>query len=547
MPARSAPARPVPVDPAPARRPVRSPARRRRPGALPVAAVLLGAVLAAGPAARPARAQSGFERGARVGPAAAPAGSVRYALRNARVETVPGSGPVPPQTVFAVDWTRTEAGAGGAAELVILVEDWTGRNERAWSVLLPNDDAETSGTVRASVFGLTNPPAAGAGGPADGPGVEAFAVIPGPPALGGSVAVSDVVRTGRVRTPTTVRAFSPTELATIRRYSPPGAPPEGHVLVDEQTPLRPGMPVRFGEDGAWVEAELLALGDGRATLRRLDGPARDRFGREVPPKIASARIAGGWVAVAAETLAAAEADPDRFRPSVRVQPGGSLVLPDDAVPLPDDYRQSVPPGTPLFAEHDGQWVPVLLRASYDDGRVLLRDGAGPDANEEVKRAPEVAVRSSTLARLGNPATVARFEQNAAEWGPPPRTVDDGPRLTDRQLAERPAIDLEDGRFPRPEGAPLGKLQNRPIRARIPPAGMKVPDNLDLPVGTPVYYNWGRSWKKTVVIGAGASNPVCTNESGETGRLKQLNHYYVREHLVIEKEVVRALRAAAKTD
>ena len=490
-------------------------------------AVAFALLLAAGPLFAQPPGFGGFGREEPDGPAAAPAGVVRYALSNARVTSV--ETPFGVQDVFQVDWTRTAPGSGS-----VTLQVWEGQPKgfvkHGYSDTLPNSDEETSGTVNMSLGRF------GGGGLADTKNLEAYAVTPAAGLFDTEFLVSNVLSIGSVRDPTSARGLTAEERDRLQAITPPGAPPAGFALVTDQTPLLPGMPVKFGEQGEWVDAELLALGPNRAAVRRADEEAK--FGKVRPRSV---DYQDGWMAVGAAVLARAEAAPERFEPSVRVQPGGSLPLPDDAEPLPraEGGGIDLPAGTPLLVEHAGDWVKVVLRAAYGEDRVLVRDGLGRDANEAVKPVAEAAIQTSTLARLKDPATVERFEANAEQWGDPPVNVDDSARTTDEQLARRPKVDLEDGRFPKPEGAPDGRLENAPIRLKLPARTVKVPKDLFLPDGTEVGVCGLLRWSTTKVVGAGGADFVCTRNFGDSD---VFNKYYIRSQLIIDTDTVRRLRA-----
>ena len=546
----------------------------RRLRAASASAATLAALLIAAPAGAQPPGFGGVGSRTPTGPAAAPPGYARYSLSNARVEsvkTLTGS-----QTVLSVDWTRTAPGAGGTIDLHV----WDGRSlgfmKTGWKTQLPNPDepdpdadeegeanpgeagnGAVSGTVRMGIgrFGM---PFTGAA--ANDPRLEIYASCYAPGLLDTDLIVSNVVRLGSIEHPTSPRALTAEERAMLRRATPPDAAPEGYALATEETTLLPGMPVRIGVDGEWADAEVLALDGARATVRRLDAPTRDRFGRELPVQPQSVSVLHGWMAVAEGTLAEAAANPERFRPSLRVQPGGLLALPDGAVPLPADadFDTIIPPGTPLLVEHDRRWVKAVLRGPLGEDQLVVRDGLGKDANEIAKERSQAAVRTYILKRLEDPQAVARFRENAEVWGPLPGTNltsaegadgaggeaanDDAPPQTPRERMEAARAKAQaamSGGFTPPPGAPPGRLVSAPPDRPLPRGGMTPPADLFLPNGTLVYYSWGRSWKETKVVGAGDSDPVCTRNFGDSDFF---NKYYLRSHLAIARDDVRALRA-----
>ena len=355
------------------------------------------------------------------GPARPPAGVVRFSLRNLRVVDDPDelkehglAAPLVPGlwAAVAVDWARTGEGRG-LPELVVADAGGLSPVRLGRTKTLPYEGEEPGEKSGTAYF------AGNWRGPGGKPEVEAF-VRTDPVGLPGGVyyVVSNVLTLNGARA-TVPRALTAEERRRAAAANPPAAAPPGWVAVTADAAPSPGMPVKIGVDGAWVDAEYLAP-DGAANASVLPAAPANRAGAGDPVgRVKSVRRGGGWMAVRTADLEKAAANPAAFAPSLRVQPGGSLEMPEGVVPLPDPLP---PPGTPVLVEHGGEWVGALLRGPFGSDpkglrRLRVRKGRGVRSPEAVKARGQVAVRTRILELLENPAVVARYARAAATWQP----------------------------------------------------------------------------------------------------------------------------------
>ena len=460
--------------------------------------LLTAAALSAPVLAGPAVAQPPWMRGGEAAddrPIVAPAEYARYQLSNIRVEQGVGFPRI------AVDYRRVKEGRGGVS-----LAGKAGSGNSLFSGRFSTWGGgviEESGTLRLDTTHLH-----GAG---FNPDIELY-LVAGDGPTGRDYMVSNAVRLGNPGPATSARGLTAEERAHDLARTPPAAVPAGYEPVTAETPLVAGMPLKVGIDAEWVDAELLAFeeGSGLTVLRT------DEFGR---PVIRSASREPGWAAVESAVLARAAADASAFSPSLRVQPGGRLPIPDGHAPLP--AGRELPPGTPVLVEQRGParpyWEEAFFRGELGGDELFVRVPGRRDGYDDrtVPRASCV-IKERILERSAEPDWAAKFAANLGEEIPVPRI---------------------------PDGGPPGKLKDYPIEQPIPRGAVPVPMDLVLPPDTEVgVFDWGR-WKTYKVIGAGDHDPVCVREQREDGGFDSdfWNKYVVRSQLAIMKDTLAALR------
>lgn len=132
--------------------------------------------------------------------------------------------------------------------------------------------------------------------------------------------VSNVVRVGNPGgDPTTAREWNEKESAAYQKdlvgRKPPFSLPADYQPVRASTKLIPGMPIRVGRYGEWVEAEALT-NEAMVTVK-IPGVAKLKtMSRD------------GWIAIKPSVLKQGDSSPSSFQPSSRVIPGTEEFLPD---------------------------------------------------------------------------------------------------------------------------------------------------------------------------------------------------------------------------
>ena len=277
--------------------------------------------------------------------------------------------------------------------------------------------------------------------------------------------VSNVVRLGNPGPPTTARAITEAERQQAERTriarTPPKSLPDGYVGVTPQTNLVPGMPVKAGKNGQWVDAEYINdAGGDRVHLRYPN--TTDRLTEVTREK---------WVAVDPDVLAKGQASPDAFSPSFAALPGSALKLPEGASPV---GNAELPLGTPVIA--DGHiWMEGYVLRDGDEEIRIRRKGMSTAFDTDVDR-DKVLIKDRIRELLGD-------EERTAKW------VD---------YLEGDDDDLFGSKSSRGSGSRF-KTGDYPIKITIPRDAEVVPEDLELPVGTELGANWGSRWYKLELL------------------------------------------------
>ena len=331
----------------------------------------------------------------------------------------------------------------------------------------------------------------------------------------GECMVSNAVRIGDPGEPTQAREWTAEEQAAYEKNKlakvPPTTLPEGYAAIGPTTPVAPGMPIKAGSYGDWIDAELIATApSGQVSLKFFNSQYVATMPRDK------------WIAATPETLEKAKTNPSQFTPSVRVLPGGNTPLARDAEPI--DISVDLPKGTPLLKAWGGDWE--LVYVVEDRGSsVRIRFADRPAIFAENCNRDELAIRTKTLAQLDDPAQVAQFAANAEEsekegipgFGNLPKEMQDafGSDGDDLHIVDR----------------------EYKIRSAIPRTAELVPKDIQLPKDTLVAYSWGRSWQSATVISDEEDTIVVRENNQPSGFAYRIP----RSNLIIQKKTIRKLQ------
>lgn len=434
----------------------------------------------------------------------APNEAPQYRLTNLRVEDDQFG-----RTVMVFDYTRIREGKGQ-----VRVAGRSAAGPLRITFLPPiNQD---SGQVR-----LGKMPGGGAGGY----DFEFYFVSPAYWAgtRYGDCLVSNSVRIGNPGRVVSARAWNSEEQAAYQRHlrssDTPATPPPGYEPVTSATELLPGMPIKASCYGEWADAEVLALlEDGGVTVRYAGENTADTIQRD------------GWIAIEPRTLVGPT---DRFTPSMHVLPGGKNALPRDAGPAPDSV--TLVRGTPVLLYRGNDWDEVFV--SEDRGpEVEVRYPNHPGRVDWKHDRAEIAVRDATLAQLRAPGAEQRFAKNV---------IDDSLYEEDEIPMDPDAVDQEEGfGGQRRGGRDNYKVfdRNYPVDVAIPRTAESLPDDIELPRGTPVGYCWGRRWEGATVIAD--RGPVVIIQEDDS--ITSIVYRVKRDQLIIRTRKLRELQPAKAT-
>ena len=215
--------------------------------------------------------------------------------------------------------------------------------------------------------------------------------------------VSNIVRLGDPGTETKPRAWTEEEKETARknklRTTPPSGMPEGYVPANQGTPLAPGLPVKAGLYGEWVDAEVISFKVGGDVMLKYESEERLQ-----PHKREK------WIAISREVLAKVKEDPSQFQPSVQALKESRMIIPDGAVALADDL--ALVPGTPLLMEYHIMWRDVYFLES-SGGEMKVRDKlSGARGDKSVSRS-KLIISKRVLAQLNEADVATKFAPNIA--------------------------------------------------------------------------------------------------------------------------------------
>ena len=358
--------------------------------------------------------------------------------------------------------------------------------------------------------------------------------------------VSNVVRVGNPTGATTAgREWNTNESAAYQKdlvgRKPPQSPPEGHQLVRASTKLIPGMPIKVGRFGKWVDAE--ALTSEAIVTVKISGVANFRMMKR-----------DGWIAIEPAVLQKGTSSPASFQPSENVIPGTTEVLPDGYVVVTE--AMNLVPGTPVRAI----WLNKLSDAtviSVEGKQVMTHyDGQASAFDKKMDRSALV-ISKEALTDLEKPGAAELFKERI-----PKKSQDDGMENQAKFDEQAKKIEAEskrieemvernlaaaNDRFPPTVGFDNGlpalplQLQNNPIDMPIPKEAELVPLDLPLPRGTKLAVCWGRKWNYVTVLKESKEDTVTIHWDDRPPAFDGLIH---RTQLIIRRTDLKKLRIKA---
>ena len=321
--------------------------------------------------------------------------------------------------------------------------------------------------------------------------------------------VSNAVRLGNPGPPTTARAITEAERQQAEQTriarTPPKSLPDGYVAVTVQTRLRPGMPVRVGVNGEWVDGEYINNDSRRGDLVNVRLPkTTDRL---------SSFSRAEWVAIDPDVLARGQSDPEAFSPSFDALPGTDLKMPEGTSLV---GNAELPLGTPVMAG-DGIWMEGYVLRDGDDTIRIRRKGLSEAFDTDVDR-ETVVIKDRIRELLGD-------DERTAKWADYVEGEDDS---------------LFGSSSSRGAGSRF-KTGDYPIRIAIPNDAEVVPEDLELPDGTALGANWGGRWYKLKLL---KSNDDGTLRISWDDRSDVWDCDLPREQCIIASKEVRKLQRLA---
>lgn len=433
---------------------------------------------------------------------AAPADAPRFELSNMRIENDQFG-----RTVMVFDYRRTQEGEGR----VIVA----GRSpEGPLQVTFLPDVTQESGEIRmAQMFGAGRNTTFN----------YMFYFVSPARWVGkdyGQCLVSNTVQIGNPGAGPNARPLNADEVAAYEKQKlaskPPEGVPDGYDAVYNGTTLLPGMPVMAGRYGEWALAEILTMGpDDKVTLRFRD------------EKQATTRERLGWLAVSPSVAATAASDPAQFKPSIRVLPGGKNALPDDAGPLPAGLELSK--GVPLLLNRGSKWDQVRVSHVKGDKVNVIYPGHGGNFDWDHAR-HELAISRSALDELKKPGAAERFAEamteQAEEFG---FEGDDEDEIT---------VSYVDNYGVKQTGTYHIFDKDYPFNTRVPRGAQQLPEDLEIPAGTPVAYCWARKWRHaTLLEDRGAYVLIKEDDS-----VVMFAYKVIREQVIVQDKSLRKIRS-----
>ncbi len=306
-------------------------------------------------------------------------------------------------------------------------------------------------------------------------------------------------------------AYEKDKLAKV----PPNQLAENHQRVTPGMDLMPGMPIKVGYYGDWVDGEVISLrNDGWVAVKLAPTRRIQYFAREK------------WLAIHPDVLARAHSDPDAYTPSVRVLPGTTRTLPSRAIPIDPDW--DLPRGAPLLS-YFGEWKRVIVMEDRGDSIVVHHPGRPTMADRPEQRA-ELAILKSTVERLQQPdaaehlaANLKEVEKDRAGSSRPGRLGGDRSDEFNDEVDDFLVVD-----------------RNYPIRISLPRRAVKVPTGLELPKDTLVAYCWGRKWQAATVVRDDGQQLLVQEDSRAGGIILRVE----REQLIIQSKTLSKIRRSS---
>ncbi len=355
--------------------------------------------------------------------------------------------------------------------------------------------------------------------------------------------VSNVVRVGNPGgDPTTAREWNDKESVAYQKdlvgRKPPFSLPADYQPVRTSTKLIPGMPIRVGRYGEWVEAEALT-NEAMVTVK-ISGVAKLKtMSRD------------GWIAIKPSVLKQGDSSPNSFQPSSRVIPGTEEILPDGYDVITD--AMNIVPGTPVQAILMNQLVNATV-ISIDGQQLHIHYDSQPPAFDKKIDRGSLVIAKQTLEELARPGATEKFQirlpkkstfdedlDNSIK-----RNAEEAKRIRDRN--ERSLMEARSG-APMTSGgnaaegfpAPVLMLQNNPIDIPIPKEAELLPLDFPIPRGTKLAACWGRKWNYVTVLKDSKEDTVQIHWDDRPPQFDGLIH---RSQLIIRRSDLKKLRIKA---
>ena len=312
--------------------------------------------------------------------------------------------------------------------------------------------------------------------------------------------VSNVVTVGNLAGPaTTARDWNAKEKAAYQRdllgRTPPKTPPAGYQLVTPSTQLIPGMPAKIGFYGEWKDAELLTDST-RVTARLSDSQDLRLLTRN------------GWIAISSDVLKKAQTDPTSFKPSVKVIPETTSVIPAGYTVVTADMKLT--PGVPVRATWLNKLVDATVR-SIDGSQLMIHfDGQNRAFDKSFPRS-EILIATEVLPKLELPDAKETFAKRLPALTDSEKEMERFDAEAERQMNEA----MEQGRkeserirqqiaanmAAAANGPPKLPLlqENAMVTLRVPKEAEPLPLTIKLPKGTKLAACWGPQWTSLTVI------------------------------------------------
>jgi hypothetical protein len=355
--------------------------------------------------------------------------------------------------------------------------------------------------------------------------------------------VSNVARIGNPATATaTAREWNTRESTSYQKElvgrKPPLGVPDGYQLVRASTKLIAGMPVKVGRYGKWVDAE--ALTSEAAVTVKISGGSNLRI-----------LTRDGWIAVDPTVLQKGTASTSSFKPSVKLIPGTTTVLPEGFVVVTEAMK--LVPGTPVRAI----WFNQLLDAtviSVDGKLVLTHCDSKPSSFDKTCPLVEVVIAETTIEELANPDATERFKDRVPKRSSIDEEMDKRRREIEEDskriqaMVDRNIEDARHGMASSRNPAGLGglpthplALQNNPIEIPIPREAELLPLDFPIPRGTKLAVCWARRWNYVTVLKDNTDDEVPIHWDDRTSDFDGIIH---RTQLIIRKSDLKKLRIKA---
>jgi hypothetical protein len=407
---------------------------------------------------------------------------------------------------ISVDYVRTKKGEGHAS--------LRAANQRGDATLLGIDvPSEDSGTIRMSQMF-----------PREGQALnlEFYVIVTTQWAdeLIVPMLASNSVRIGNPGPAVTARPWNDAERAAYEKHQrgnqPPANPPAGYQILSVDIPTAPGMPVKAGYFGEWVDGELVSATENAVLVKR-------------PDKQRLTQLSGlRWVAASAEVIEQVRRDPKSFTSSITVLPGGLLPIPDGAIPLAPNVRLYV--GTPLLTEVAGQWKKSFV-LQVDAKNVKVRLEGLTQAFDKTLPRSKFLIKQETLSRLDAADAAETFAANLADAD----RFSMGPNRAGRGRAA--AATITNRGVGIVSGVSLPR-KDYPVRGPIPRGSQLVPSDLQVEAGTQLGAFRGSRWWPVTVLSQNDDRTINVrwNDYGDTRDCSM-----VREQLLISAETLKKLQ------